>query len=170
MWTHIVLLIVLSICVITDLKNRKIYNIVIFPAMVFAFLFHVLSDGWAGLGFSLLGFTLGLAILIIPFLMGGMGAGDVKLLALVGALQGAEFVFSAAVYMALIGSVMALAIVLFKDGIRERLQFAGFILICLRFRIRPNLQGYWTTGAYPYGVAIAGGAAVCLWLKGWGAG
>lgn len=170
MWTHIILLIVLLICVITDLKNRKIYNVVIFPALALAFLIHTLMNGWAGLGFSLIGFTLGLAILIIPFLLGGMGAGDVKLLALVGALQGAEFVLTAAVYMALIGSVMALAIVLFKDGIRDRLRFAGYVLMCLRFRFKPNMQGYWTAGAYPYGVAIAGGATICLWLKGWGMG
>lgn len=170
MWTNIVLLIVLTICVITDLKSRKIYNIVIFPTLALAFLINTLLDGWTGLGFSLLGFTLGLAILIIPFLLGGMGAGDVKLLALVGALQGAEFVFTAAVYMALIGSVMALAIVLFKDGFRERLRFAGYVLMCIRFRYKPNMQGYWTAGAYPYGVAIASGAGICLWLKGWGVG
>lgn len=170
MWTQIILLIVLSICVITDLRSRKIYNLVIFPTLILAILIHVLTGGWQGLGFSLAGFALGLVILLIPYLLGGMGAGDVKLLALVGALQGAEFVFMAAVYMALIGSIMALAIVLFKNGIRERLRFAGYVLFCMRFRMRPNLQGYWTAGAYPYGVAIAGGAAVCLWLKGWGAG
>lgn len=170
MWSSIVLLIVLLICVITDLKSRTIYNVVIFPAMALAFLTHAFMNGWAGIGFSLLGFTLGLAILIIPFLLGGMGAGDVKLLALVGALQGAEFVFTAAVYMALIGSVMALAIVLFKKGVRDRLRFANYVLICMRFRLKPNMQGYWTAGAYPYGVAIASGAVICLWLKGWGAG
>ncbi len=173
MWVNlvnIVLLIVITVCTVTDLKSRKIYNILIFPALAFAFGIHAVTEGWAGLGHSLLGFTLGLGILIIPFLLGGMGAGDVKLLALIGALKGVEFVFAASIYMALIGAVMALAIVLFKQGIRDRLRFAGFILICLRFRLMPNLQGYWTSGAYPYGVAIAGGCAVCLWLKGWGAG
>lgn len=170
MWANIVLLIVVTVCVVTDLKSRKIYNNLIFPALAIAFGIHAISDGWAGLGFSLLGFTLGLGILIIPFLLGGMGAGDVKMLALVGALKGAGFVFAASVYMALIGAVMAFAIVLFKDGFRDRLRFAGFIVYCIRFRLKPNLKGYWTSGAYPYGVAIASGSIACLWLRGWGAG
>ena len=169
MWSLTILIIVLIISVITDLKSRKIYNAVVFPALALALLLHALTGGLDGLIFSLIGFTLGLAILIIPFLLGGMGAGDVKLLALVGALQGASFVFATAIYMAIIGSVMALAIVLFKNGFRERMQFVGYILICMRLRLKPNLQGYWTAGAYPYGVAIAGGAVVCMWLKGWGA-
>nr|WP_052475877.1 hypothetical protein [Cohnella kolymensis] len=76
-----------------------------------------------------------------------MGGGDVKLLALVGALKGAWFVFAASVYMALIGGVIALAIILFKDGIRERMRFIGYILFCLRFRFKPDLRGHWTGGA-----------------------
>jgi prepilin peptidase CpaA len=170
-WADLLLLIVMAVCVVTDLRSRKIYNVVIFPSLVFAIGVHALAGGWAGLGYSLLGFAAGLSILLIPYLMGGMGAGDVKLLALVGALQGALFVFEASIYMALFGAVMALGIVLFKSGIRERIRFIGYVLICLRFRMLPSLEGgYWTTGAYPYGVAIAGGSIVCLWLKGWGAG
>jgi prepilin peptidase CpaA len=169
-WANIVLLMAVTICVVTDLRSRKIYNKVIFPGLVIAIGIHAITDGWAGLANCLLGFTLGMGILIIPFLLGGMGAGDVKLLAMVGALKGAGFVAATSVYMALIGGVMALAIVLFKKGLRDRIRFAGYVLLCLRFRIKPHLQGHWTSGAYPYGVAIAGGSVVCLWLRGWGAG
>lgn len=169
MWADILLIIVISVCTVTDLKSRTIYNAVIFPTLIAAFIIQTVTGGWIGLANSFMGFTLGLCILIIPYLLGGMGAGDVKLLAVVGALKGVWFVFAASVYMALIGAVMALAIVLFKQGIRERFRSIGYILFCLRFRLRPNMQGYWTGGAYPYGVAIAGGAAVCLCLKGWGA-
>jgi prepilin peptidase CpaA len=161
----------MAVCVITDLSSRKIYNVVIFPSLVFAIGVHALTDGWAGLGLSLLGFAVGLGILLIPYLLGGMGAGDVKLLALVGALEGTRFVLETSVYMALFGAAMALGIVLFKKGLRERIRFIGYILICLRFRMLPSLEGgYWTSGTYPYGVAIAGGSVVCLWMKGWGAG
>jgi prepilin peptidase CpaA len=171
LWANLLLLIVLAVCVVTDLKSRKIYNLVIFPTLLFTFGIHALTGGWVGLGHSLLGFTIGLGILIIPYLLGGMGAGDVKLLALVGALQGSWFVFEASIYMALFGGVMALGIVVFKNGVRERIRFIGYVLICLRFRMLPSMEGgSWTSGAYPYGVAIAGGSAVCLWLKGWGAG
>jgi prepilin peptidase CpaA len=168
-WTSIVLLSVSAICVVTDLKRRKIYNNIIFPSLIFAFVYHSVTGGWQGAAQSLLGFIVGLAILLIPYLMGGMGAGDVKMLALVGALKGAGFVLAASVYMALFGAVIALGVLLFHDGFRNRLRYIGFVLTCLQLRMLPNLRGHWTGGTYPYGVAIAGGTAVCFVLKGWGA-
>jgi prepilin peptidase CpaA len=169
-WTNVVLLSVSAVCVVTDLKSRKIYNKIIFPSLAFALVFHTLTAGWAGLADCLLGFAIGLAILTVPYLLGGMGAGDVKLLALVGALKGAGFVLATSVYMALIGAVLALGVLLFKEGFRSRIRYIGFVVTCLRFQMLPNLRGHWTSGTYPYGVAIAGGAAVCFVLKGWGAG
>lgn len=168
-WVDVLLLLVLAVCVVTDLRGRKIYNAIIFPSLVIAFGIHALTEGWSGLAHSLLGFAAGLGILLIPYLMGGMGAGDVKLLALVGALKGVGFVLAASVYMGLFGGVIALAIMLFKGGIRERIRYIGYALTCLRFRMLPRWEdGTWTSGAYPYGVAIAGGALACLWLEGWG--
>ncbi|TJY40724.1 prepilin peptidase [Cohnella pontilimi] len=170
MWADILLLFVLAVCVVTDLRSRKIYNLVIFPSLIFAIGVHALTEGWTGLGQALLGFAAGLGILLLPYLLGGMGAGDVKLLALVGALKGVGFVFATSIYMALLGAIMAVFVVLFKNGIRERLRYIGFVLLCLRVGVKPSLRGHWTSGAYPYGVAIAGGSVACLVLKGWGAG
>ncbi|MBO9597263.1 MAG: prepilin peptidase [Cohnella sp.] len=171
MWADFMLVMLMAVCVFTDLKSRKIYNVVVYPALLWAIGVHALTGGWSGLAHSLLGFAVGLCLLLIPYLMGGMGAGDVKLLALVGALEGYAFVLEASVYMSLIGGVMAIGIILFKDGFRERMRRIGLLLLCLRFRMLPKLEGgYWTTEAYPYGVAIAGGSLAALALKGWGAG
>ncbi|MFC5469335.1 prepilin peptidase [Cohnella suwonensis] len=170
MWANAILLMAIIACVVTDLRNRKIYNAVVFPALAAGIGIHAFADGWAGIAFSSLGFALGLGILLIPYMLGGMGAGDVKLLALVGTLKGAAFVAATSVYMALIGGLIALGIVLFKNGFRDRIRFVGYVLLCLRLRVKPAIHGVWTSGAYPYGVAIAGGSAVCLWLRGWGAG
>lgn len=173
MWADLLLVMIMAVCVFTDLKSRKIYNVVVYPALVWAIGVHALTGGWSGLAYSLLGFAVGLCILLIPYLMGGMGAGDVKLLALVGALEGYVFVLKASVYMSLIGALMALGIILFKNGFRERMRHIGLMLLCIRFRMLPRLEGgYWTaSGAtYPYGVAIAGGSLAALALKGWGAG
>lgn len=175
MWIDAVLLLVAVICTITDLKSRIIDNRVIYPALAFAVVFHTLTGGWNGFAECLFGFAAGLGILIVPYLLGGMGAGDVKLLALIGSLKGAAFVLASSFYMAIIGAGMALGVLLFKGGIRSRLREWGFILFCLRMRIRPNFPAAETPGAkavsavYPYGPAIAAGAVVCLALKGWGA-
>ncbi|CAM3951862.1 prepilin peptidase [Cohnella lubricantis] len=170
-WIDLLLLLVLAVCVLTDLRSRRIYNAVVLPSLVLAFVIHTMTAGRAGLTESLLGFAAGLGILLIPYLMGGMGAGDVKLLALVGALKGVSFVLAASVYMAIFGGAIALAIVLFKGGLRNRIRFVGYAFTCLRFRMLPRWEdGTWTSGSYPYGVAIAGGALICMWLEGWGPG
>ncbi|WP_276355191.1 A24 family peptidase [Cohnella caldifontis] len=165
-----VLLSVSAICAATDLKSRKIYNAVVFPALAAALILRVALGGWPELADGLLGFAAGLGILLIPYLLGGMGAGDVKLLAVVGALKGAAFVLAASFCMAAIGAVLALGVMLRYGGVRSRIRQWGLWLLCLRLRIWPSpSRGAAEAVTYPYGVAIAGGAVLCWALEGWGA-
>lgn len=165
-----VLVIVLLISVITDLKERKIYNKVIFPAMLLVFLLHGFMFGWSGLLDSFIGFLTGLAILLIPYLMGGMGAGDVKLLALVGAVKGASFVFVSAIYMGVFGGVIGLIVILFRKGIFSRLKATLYALCGIRYGLKVplalNKDGLQAT--IPYGVAIAGGVGMTFLFNGVG--
>lgn len=159
----------LLICLVTDLKSRKIYNIVIFPSLLLTFFLHFLSGGFSGLGFSFLGFIVGFAILLIPYFLGGMGAGDVKLLALIGAIKGMQFVIVTSIYMALLGGLIGLLVLLFRKGAIQRIKSIIYSLSCFRSGVRLPLffdkEGLKTT--YPYGVAIAGGAVISLFYKGW---
>ena len=68
-----------------------------------------LTGGWAGLGDGLLGMAVGLACLLPLYAVGGMGAGDVKLLAGVGAWLGATTTFYAFCVSTVVGAVMAVA-------------------------------------------------------------
>ncbi|MDQ0256987.1 prepilin peptidase CpaA [Evansella vedderi] len=168
MFLNLLLITVLIICIVTDLKSRKIYNKVIFPALLLALLLNTVEFGLAGLGSSVVGFFVGLGILIIPYLMGGMGAGDVKLLALVGAIKGVSFVLITAVYMAIIGGGIGLCILLFRKGFLYRIRTFLFSLITLRLKtgIKPSLglDNNTLKKTYPYAVAIAGGAFMAfLW-------
>lgn len=159
-WINLLLLIVLLICLITDLKSRKIYNKVLFPTLVIAFIGHFMISGWAGVGTAALGFLLGLAILLIPFLLGGMGAGDVKLLAVIGALKGSTFVFTTAIYMALVGGIIALVIILIKNG-RAKGLFYHFW--AKKHGIDLPYQKNALSATFPYGVAIVAGALLALY-------
>jgi len=167
-----ILLAVLLICVVTDLKSRKIYNKVIGPGLVAAFSIHFAAGGWQALGASALGFLVGLSVLLIPYLLGGMGAGDVKLLALVGALKGTMFVLQTSVYMALLGGMIALIVLLCRKGAMSRMRWMTIALNGMRYGMKTPLiiDNEVLKATYPYGVAIAGGAALSLWLKGWGFG
>jgi prepilin peptidase CpaA len=108
------LVILSALAVYFDLVRHKIPNFLTFPAMLLGLLYHALGGGWSGLRFALAGLLLGVALLLIPFAMGGMGGGDVKFLAAVGALQGAGFVLAAALLAALIGGAAALLSLLLR--------------------------------------------------------
>jgi len=88
----------LGIAVFTDWREHKIYNKLLAPAFFTALLLHTFHGGISGLTNSLLGTATGFVLLLIPYLMGGMGAGDVKLLAVIGAFGGASFVLTSLLY------------------------------------------------------------------------
>lgn len=165
MWTNILLIILLIICVITDLKERKIYNKVLLPSFLIAITYHFYSGGWNGLTDSLLGAIVGLSILLIPYLMGGMGAGDVKLLAVIGAINGVGFVLMTALYMALAGGIIGIFILLFYKGFSNRIKGLIYFISCRLqgLKVPFSLEKEALSTTYPYGVAIAAGAIFEVW-------
>jgi len=106
--------IVLAVALVTDLRFQKIPNLLTFPAMVTALCYHMATGGLSGFLFSGGGMLLGIAVFIIPFLLGGMGAGDAKLLGAVGATIGPKGVFIAAVLTCLFGGIYALIIIIIR--------------------------------------------------------
>lgn len=166
MWSNVLLILLLFICVITDLKERKIYNVVLFPVLFTAWILNVVLGGWDGLIETFIGTIVGLAILIIPYFMGGMGAGDVKLLAVIGAIKGTNFVLMTGIYMGLIGGIIAIFIFLFRRGVRSRIKKTIYFLTCLRqgVKLPLSLDKEALSATYPYGVAIAAGAICEVWL------
>jgi prepilin peptidase CpaA len=169
--SDLVLAAALLISLVTDLRERKIYNKVVFPATGAAILLHLADGGWPGLGLSLAGWLSGIGLLMIPYLMGGMGAGDVKLLGLVGAAKGTVFVLYAGLYMFLAGGLIAMAVLIFRQGFVQRLQWIACGLYAWSHGQRiPLITKDSFSGTYPYGVAIVAGAALCYGLRGWGVG
>ena len=70
----------LIIATITDIKKQKIYNWLTGSMCAGAFLFHILTNGFDGFVFGIKGLVVGVCLLVIPFILGGMGAGDAKLM------------------------------------------------------------------------------------------
>lgn len=166
---ELLLLAVLLISGYTDLKYRKIYNAVLFPAALLTFVIHLLDSGLAGLLFSFQGFFLGIGLLILPFLRGGLGAGDVKLLGLVGAVKGTEFVLYSFIFTALTGGAITIVLLLAKGRLRQTVKAiqAGLkVFLLSRFSIWNFAALDSTEGvlAIPYGVAIALGTIMTYWV------
>ena len=106
--------IVLIVATVTDLRFQKIPNILTFPVMVIALTYHGVTNGLDGLLFSAAGLALGIGLLILPYLLGVMGAGDVKLMGAVGAILGARGAFIAFLFTGIAGGIYALIILLIR--------------------------------------------------------
>jgi prepilin peptidase CpaA len=100
------------IAAVQDMRFQKIPNLVTYPTMSIALVYHFVTNRLDGLLFSAGGLTVGIAIFILPYLMGGMGAGDAKLMGAAGAVLGPRGVFAAFLFTAIIGGVYALILLL----------------------------------------------------------
>ncbi|MBV9470740.1 MAG: prepilin peptidase, partial [Abitibacteriaceae bacterium] len=86
-----VLIALLLTSAITDTRQGKILNVVTFPAMLAGLLLNGIFGSTTGFVWALIGWCVGMAIQWVPFMLGFAKAGDVKLLAAVGALKGWAF-------------------------------------------------------------------------------
>ena len=166
---HIFVGAVLVLACISDLRTRRIPNVLTFSAIACGLLFHALTDGLGAAGWSLAGCFLGAALFFPMFALRGMGAGDVKLLAAVGAWLGPSQVAMAALAASLAGGVVAIVIALGHGYLRTALKNLWMLLTHWRVMgVRPlqqvTLEG--TRGPrLAYAVPISIGTMVTLWLK-----
>jgi prepilin peptidase CpaA len=107
------------IAAVTDLRTRKLPNWLTVPGFVAGLLFHIVTGGWNGLGFAAAGFATGFGILLVLWLIGGGGGGDVKLMGALGAWLGARYtvyVFLLSTLFAVIGSLLIVVNQVLQDG------------------------------------------------------
>lgn len=150
----------------TDLRFQKIYNAVLFPTALLALGFHTGTVGLNGTVFALKGAGLGLALFFLPYLLGGIGAGDVKLLAVVGACKGTYFVFCSFLFAAIAGGVISLLVLIYRKKLLATLRQMGLALkTALMSRLTvwnfPKLDDE-NRASFPYGVAIVLGSISAL--------
>jgi prepilin peptidase CpaA len=131
---------------VTDLRWRQIPNWIPILALVAGFSYNVWGEGWRGLGTAGLGAVCGFGVFLVFYLLGGMGGGDIKLMAGFGSLLGASTLLQAAFWTAIAGGLVA-AVAL----VRRRRAAAGAAAH------DPN--------SIPYAPAIAFGVWIALWGK-----
>ena len=105
-----------------DLRSRRIPNVLTFGSAAAAFGFAAYANGLTGLGLSVSGWATGVAVFLPIFLLGGMGAGDVKLLGAVGAWLGPMPALYCALYSVLAGGLLGVLVALRHHYLRQALQ------------------------------------------------
>jgi prepilin peptidase CpaA len=161
--------ILLTLACVTDFRTRRIPNVLTLSAAAGALLFHLATGGWAAAGWSLAGLFLGAVLFFPMFALRGMGAGDVKLLAAVGAWLGPGQVAIVAVATSIVGGAIAIIVALAHGYLRKALTNLYLILVHWRVAgVRPLPAVTLDKASGPrlaYALPIAIGTVVTLWLK-----
>ena len=118
-------LIVLAVATFTDLRYRRIPNWLVLPFLLVGIAVSGWLHGWHGIGQSIAGMGVGVLIYGILYWMAGMGAGDVKLCAAIGAWIGPGQLFIALVITAIVGGIMALCWAAYGGFLGELITGAG---------------------------------------------
>jgi prepilin peptidase CpaA len=130
-------LLTVTVAAVIDLRTRRVPNWLVFPFLLMGIAVSTMMRGWAGLESSLVGILAGAAALGLFYFLGGMGMGDVKLLASIGAWIGPWQILVAFVFMGLAGGVMALTWAIRGRFVQESLDGVADLIFGFRKR-RPH--------------------------------
>jgi prepilin peptidase CpaA len=153
----------LFFAVASDLRFHRIPNWLTLPALLVALLASPWVGATSGPLEAALGAALGFALLVGPYALGGMGAGDVKALMVLGAWLGPEATFGAAVWAVIAGGVFGLMMLALRGELGSYARRWGRTLFntltSRRIAYEPPAAGSIASGGIPFAAAIAVGLA-----------
>jgi prepilin peptidase CpaA len=163
---YALLAVCLPIAVVTDVRSRKIYDVLTLPTLGLAVLARFVLAGWDGpfgMAEGLVGALIGFGVFGVMSRMGGMGMGDVKLMAAVGAILGWPLILAALAFVTLCGGLQALLTAIWTGAFLRTLKSTGMMFLRglrLSKAEAPRAERQYV----PYGVAIAAGTVwTVLW-------
>ena len=152
-----------------DVRTARIPNWLTFGAAAAGMVFHLATGGSGSAGHAVAGWGLGLLLFLGTFLLGGMGAGDVKLVAALGAWLGPTQVFWLSVYTYIAGGVLALVVSLATGYLGQASRNLWLLLTHWRVcGVRPLPELTLERAGSPrlaFGVPILAGTVVAIWLR-----
>jgi len=169
-WQVAILVVVPAVLIasIIDYRARKVPNWLNASLAAAGLLTQSLYFGWSGLAASGLGLLVGLGVLIVPWAMGGMGAGDVKLMGAIGAWFGPWMTFVAFCVGGVIGGVIAVAMIAWARKASQAWLNLGLIMVKMRkletaFGDFASVRSLDSSAALlPYGIPLSIGSVIVL--------
>lgn len=168
---EVALLALVTAAAVVDLARRRIPNLLLLAGWMIALPLHLLSPhpAVALLG-ALTGVVFGFLLFLPLYLLRGMAAGDVKMMATVGLFVGPYDTLQVAVITWCMGGVMALAIIAGRGHARRAFANIGDLLRPMWMRARgmpavaePMRQP--SVGGMPYGLAIAAATMLLMFMR-----
>ena len=157
------------VAVAWDLATRRIPNVLTFGAAFAALVAHAYIGGWNGAGMAAAGWVAGVALFFPVFALGGMGAGDVKLLGALGAWLGPVAAVWVALYSGIAGGLMGLIVAGFSGYLVQA--FTNVFSLLMYWRIvglKPAPELTLSTHKGPrlaYALPVFAGLMVTIWLQ-----
>lgn len=149
-----------------DVRTRRIPNFLTVSSILFGLLLHLAFGGWKAMGMAAAAGLAGGAIFLIFFIAGGMGAGDVKLMAAASSIAGFGHLVELFISTVLVGGVLAIALALYRGRLKATLTNVGTLVAhhgANGLLPHPELNVHHPgTLRLPYGVAIAAGCWITL--------
>ncbi|SFS40004.1 prepilin peptidase [Paenibacillus sp. 453mf] len=99
---------------ITDIRSMRIPNILTMSSILSGLIVHLILGGIAGFNTAAIGLGVGFGLMIILYLLGAVGAGDVKIFGGIGAWTGALFTMQVMLYSILISGAIGLLILIYR--------------------------------------------------------
>lgn len=156
----------LVFAVIGDVRTRRIPNRLVAGMTVIGILYSAVSGGvvWGTLK-GIEGFCAGIAFWLAFYVLGWLGAGDVKLVGAAGAWLGPIEVIEGSLIAALLGAILALLWLLRSRGIRNAVETLG-VATTLPSILTESPSSTDRIRSLPYSVPIAVGALWAAWVPG----
>jgi prepilin peptidase CpaA len=152
MFPVILLLGLLGVAVTSDLRRHRIPNFLVVLGLVLGLAGQAYLDGLDGLADGGLGALIGFGIFLPLYALGGMAAGDVKLMAMVGSFMTPHFALWAAFFSLIAGGLCGLLLVLAKGQLRQTLE-RYWLMLRVRAYLAPA-AGEVAGKPFPYSIAI----------------
>lgn len=164
-----VALIVAGTAAVYDVRTRRIPNTLTFGGAAFALIFHAIDGGTSELESAALGWLVGSLVFIVPFALRGLGGGDVKLVAALGAWLGASNAVWLALYTGVAGGILALLTAASHGYLRTALNNVWLLLCHWRvsgLRSLPEISLEHSVGPrLAYAIPILFGTIAVVWFR-----
>ncbi|MDY4079307.1 MAG: prepilin peptidase [Clostridium sp.] len=159
----VLLIVITAVSAYTDLKENKIRNKYLLPSLILAFILSFAYDGLKGIKASIIGAIIPIVIFYVFYVMRALGAGDIKLYSVIGAIMGNKFLLYNILYTMIAGGIISIVLLIKNKNLISRLKtFFNYMISFFKTGLILEYSNNEKGARFPFGIAIFFGTLVQL--------